>query len=144
MEIEKTSFDLAWWRRTMMVWESRQVGSLFTVVLVGSPTRSRGSGHVFLCSIDPGSLPTVLGYTLMLYALSGRKSEAVELLRGMAEKNLFSWTALIAGLVHNGQWIDGFNLFIEMRRAGVDIVDPFILSSIVGGSANLAALELGK
>ncbi|XP_028056451.1 pentatricopeptide repeat-containing protein At4g14050, mitochondrial-like [Camellia sinensis] len=44
----------------------------------------------------------------------------------------------------SGQWIDGFNLFIEMRRAGVDIVDPFILSSIVGASANLAALELGK
>ncbi|GMP85253.1 hypothetical protein CsSME_00038489 [Camellia sinensis var. sinensis] len=43
-----------------------------------------------------------------------------------------------------GQWIDGFNLFIEMRRAGVDIVDLFILSSIVGASANLAALELGK
>ncbi|XP_028096702.1 pentatricopeptide repeat-containing protein At1g15510, chloroplastic-like, partial [Camellia sinensis] len=62
----------------------------------------------------------------------------------MAEKNLFSWTALISGLVQSGQWIDGFNLFIEMRRAGVDIVDPFILSSIVGASANLAALELGE
>ncbi|CAL5420028.1 unnamed protein product [Camellia sinensis] len=69
---------------------------------------------------------------------------AVELLRGMAEKNLFSWMALISGLVQSGQWIDGFNLFIEMRRAGVDIVDLFILSSIVGASANLAALELGK
>ncbi|CAL5442884.1 unnamed protein product [Camellia sinensis] len=68
----------------------------------------------------------------------------VELLRGMAEKNLFSWKALISGLVQSGQWIDGFNLFIEMRRAVVDIVDPFILSSIVGASANLAALELGK
>ncbi|XP_028102254.1 pentatricopeptide repeat-containing protein At4g14050, mitochondrial-like [Camellia sinensis] len=44
----------------------------------------------------------------------------------------------------SGQWIDGFNLFIEMRRAGVDIVDPFILSSIVGASTNLAALELGE
>ncbi|CAL5413919.1 unnamed protein product [Camellia sinensis] len=78
------------------------------------------------------------------YARSGRKSEAVELLRGMAEMNLFSWTALISGLVQSGQWIDGFNLFIEMRREGVDIIDPFILSSIVGASANLAALELGK
>ncbi|CAL5422473.1 unnamed protein product [Camellia sinensis] len=62
----------------------------------------------------------------------------------MAEKNLFSWMALISGLVQSGQWIDGFNLFIEMRRAGVDIVDLFILSSIAGASANLAALELGK
>ncbi|GMP40248.1 hypothetical protein CsSME_00010770 [Camellia sinensis var. sinensis] len=62
----------------------------------------------------------------------------------MAEKNLFSWTALISGLVQSGQWINGLNLYIEMRRAGVDIVGLFILSSIVGASANLAALELGK
>ncbi|PSS35647.1 Pentatricopeptide repeat-containing protein [Actinidia chinensis var. chinensis] len=78
------------------------------------------------------------------YARSGLKSEAVELLRGMSEKNLFSWTALISGLVQSGHWVDGFHLFIEMRRKGVDIVDPFSLSSIVGASANLAALELGK
>ena len=54
------------------------------------------------------------------------------------------WTALISGLVQSGHWVDGFNLFIEMRREGVDIVDPFSLSSIVGASANLAALEFGK
>ncbi|XP_059632111.1 pentatricopeptide repeat-containing protein At4g14050, mitochondrial [Cornus florida] len=87
-----------------------------------------------------------ISWTAMIsgYARNGRKSEAVELLRSMPEKNLFSWTALISGLVQCGHWIDAFKLFIEMRREGVYIADPFILSTVVGASANLAALELGK
>ncbi|KAL7209934.1 hypothetical protein ACSBR1_031493 [Camellia fascicularis] len=126
------------------------VGSPFTVVLVGLSTRSRGSGHVFLCSVDLGSLPMVLGYTLMLsvfcaggsacfwvciggHGVWGRKMQRVGKFNFFDSYDFWS-----------GQWIDGFNLFIEMRRAGVDIVDLFILSSIVGASANLAALELGK
>ncbi|KAL6970934.1 hypothetical protein U1Q18_030612 [Sarracenia purpurea var. burkii] len=82
--------------------------------------------------------------TISGYARSGRKLEAVELLLGMSDNNLISWTALISGLVQSGHWMDAFNLFIEMRRMGVDIADPFILSSIIGASANFAALELGK
>ncbi|CAK9149130.1 unnamed protein product [Ilex paraguariensis] len=78
------------------------------------------------------------------YARCGRKNEAIELLMGMPEKNLFSWTALVSGLVQSGHGIDAFSLFIELKREGVDIVDPFILSSIIGASANLASLELGK
>ncbi|XAR62527.1 hypothetical protein NMG60_11017314 [Bertholletia excelsa] len=87
-----------------------------------------------------------VSWTAMIsgYAQSGRKSEAIGLLRCMSEKNLFSWTALISGLIQSGHCIDAFNLFIEMRREGVDIVDPFIISSIIGASANVAALELGK
>ncbi|XP_052208190.1 pentatricopeptide repeat-containing protein At4g14050, mitochondrial [Diospyros lotus] len=87
-----------------------------------------------------------VSWTAMIsgYARRGRKMEAVELLKSMPEKNLFSWTALVSGLVQSGHCNDAFNHFIEMRREGVDIVDPHILSSIVGASANLAAMELGK
>ncbi|KAM7491773.1 hypothetical protein LguiA_034694 [Lonicera macranthoides] len=97
-------------------------------------------------AFDSISCKNSVSWTAMIsgYARSGRKSEAIELLRGMQEGNLFSWTALISGLVQSGHWIDAFNLFIEMRREGIDIVDPFILSSIIGASANFAALELGK
>ncbi|KAK9933013.1 hypothetical protein M0R45_020227 [Rubus argutus] len=59
-------------------------------------------------------------------------------------KNLFSWTALISGLVQSGNGVDALYLFIEMRRERVDIVDPLVLSSTVGACANLAVLELGK
>ena len=59
-------------------------------------------------------------------------------------RNLFSWTAFISRLVQSGNGVDAFYLFIEMQREGVNIVDPSVLSSIVGASANLAVLELGK
>ncbi|XP_071690221.1 pentatricopeptide repeat-containing protein At4g14050, mitochondrial [Rutidosis leptorrhynchoides] len=87
-----------------------------------------------------------ISWTAMIsgYARSGRETEAVELLRNMKETNLFSWTALISGLIQSGHFVNAFNLFIKMRKEGIKIADPFILSSVIGASANLAALELGK
>ncbi|GAV78961.1 PPR domain-containing protein/PPR_2 domain-containing protein/DYW_deaminase domain-containing protein [Cephalotus follicularis] len=78
------------------------------------------------------------------YAKSGRKTEAIEMFRRVPVRSLFCWTALISGLVQSGCGLDAFGLFIKMRREGVNIVDPLVLSSIVGACANLAVLELGK
>lgn len=79
------------------------------------------------------------------YARSGQTSKALELFQAAPERNLFSWTALISGFVQSGNNTDAFDLFIEMRReAAIDIVDPLVLSSIVGACANLALLELGR
>ncbi|KAF5189368.1 Pentatricopeptide repeat-containing protein [Thalictrum thalictroides] len=78
------------------------------------------------------------------YARNGQSKEAVEVLRRMPVKSLFSWTALISGVVQSGNGIDAIRLFVEMRREDIQIEDPFVLASIVGTSANLAALELGK
>ncbi|GLT60988.1 hypothetical protein SLA2020_337250 [Shorea laevis] len=87
-----------------------------------------------------------VSWTAMIsgYARSGRTKEAMEQFSRLPNKNLFSWTALISGLGQSGNGIDAFSLFIEMRREGVDIIDPLVLSSIVGASANLASLALGK
>lgn len=99
--------------------------------------------YAVFCSI---SLKNSASWTAMIsgYARSGRKTDAVGLFERTPFRNLFSWTALISGLVQSGNGIDAFNLFIEMRRDGIDIVDPLVLSSIVGACANLAVLELGK
>ncbi|KAM3249781.1 pentatricopeptide repeat-containing protein, mitochondrial [Capsicum annuum] len=78
------------------------------------------------------------------YARCGRKNEGIELLRELPEKNLQCWTALISGLVQNGNLTDAVDVFLEVRREGVDMRDPFILSSVVGACASLAALQLGK
>ncbi|XVF28995.1 hypothetical protein REPUB_Repub15cG0081600 [Reevesia pubescens] len=85
-------------------------------------------------------------WTAMIYgyARKGRKKEALELFLRVPLKNLFAWTALISGLVQSGNEVEAFGLFIEMRREGVSIIDLLVLSSIVGASANLAMLELGK
>ncbi|KAJ9558935.1 hypothetical protein OSB04_013549 [Centaurea solstitialis] len=105
-----------------------------------------GSVDVARSVFDTISSKNSISLTAMIsgYARSGRKSEAVELLRGMEEPNLFSWTALISGLIQSGDWINAFHLFIAMRRDGIEILDPFVLSSVIGASADLAALELGK
>lgn len=78
------------------------------------------------------------------YSRSGRKFEAVQMLQSLEDKNVYAWTALISGLVQKGHYVDAFELFVEMRREGVEITDPFVLSSITGAAASLAALELGK
>ncbi|KAF7837047.1 pentatricopeptide repeat-containing protein [Senna tora] len=87
-----------------------------------------------------------ISWTAMIsgYARCGRKSDAFELFHRVPEKNLFCWTALISGLVQSENEVDGLCLFIEMRKDGIDIVDPLVLSSVVGACANLAVLELGK
>ncbi|KAJ4723083.1 Pentatricopeptide repeat-containing protein [Melia azedarach] len=91
-------------------------------------------------------LKNSVSWTAMMYAYarSGRRKDALEIFKGSPVRNLFLWTALISGLVQSGNGIQAFYLFIEMRREGVDIVDPLVLSSIVGACANLAMLELGK
>ncbi|XP_054787085.1 pentatricopeptide repeat-containing protein At4g14050, mitochondrial isoform X2 [Prosopis cineraria] len=52
--------------------------------------------------------------------------------------------SLISGLIQSGNEVDGLRFFIEMRKDGIDIVDPLVLSSVVGACANLAVMELGK
>ncbi|GJS34202.1 pentatricopeptide repeat-containing protein [Tanacetum coccineum] len=78
------------------------------------------------------------------YARSGQKAEAVKLLREMKDKSLYTWTALVTDLIQSGHFVSAFHLFIEMRKEGIKIIDPFVLSSVIIGSANLVALELGK
>ncbi|RWW56687.1 hypothetical protein BHE74_00036576 [Ensete ventricosum] len=78
------------------------------------------------------------------YASNGRKSEALELFWQMPRRDLFAWTALISGFLQSGDSFDAVKLFVEMRRSEVEIDDSFVLSTVVGASSDLAALELGR
>ncbi|OWM76743.1 pentatricopeptide repeat-containing protein At4g14050, mitochondrial [Punica granatum] len=95
---------------------------------------------------DSISVKNSISWTAVIsgFARTGLKSKALELSQAAPVRNLFSWTALISGFVQSGNNIDAVHLFIEMRREGIDIVDPLVLSSIVGSCANLALLELGR
>ncbi|XP_054787084.1 pentatricopeptide repeat-containing protein At4g14050, mitochondrial isoform X1 [Prosopis cineraria] len=95
---------------------------------------------------DSISSLNLVSWTAMIsgYARNGRKSDAIELFCSVPYKNLFTWTALISGLIQSGNEVDGLRFFIEMRKDGIDIVDPLVLSSVVGACANLAVMELGK
>ncbi|TYG78024.1 hypothetical protein ES288_D02G024200v1 [Gossypium darwinii] len=95
---------------------------------------------------DSIKLKNMASWTAIIYgyARKGRKEEALELFLRVPLKILFAWTALISGLIQSANGVDAFGLFVKMRRQGISIIDPLVLSSIVGASANLAMLELGK
>jgi pentatricopeptide repeat protein len=62
----------------------------------------------------------------------------------MPGRSLFTWTAFISGFVKAGDNASAVELFVEMRRDGVRIDDAFVLSTVIGGAADLAVLPLGK
>lgn len=78
------------------------------------------------------------------YASNGCSDEALELFRSMPERNLFAWTALISGFVKAGDSVSAVELFVKMRRDDVTIDDAFVLSTVIGSTADMAALELGR
>ncbi|CAN8324387.1 unnamed protein product [Cochlearia groenlandica] len=95
---------------------------------------------------DSIRVKNTISWTAMVsgFAKSGRKEEALELFRRLPAKNLYSWTALISGFVQSGKGLEAFSIFIEMRRESVNILDPLVLSSIVGACANMAASIAGR
>ncbi|CAL9225260.1 unnamed protein product [Arabidopsis halleri] len=102
--------------------------------------------HSAKAVFDSIRVKNTISWTAMVsgYAKSGRKEEALELFRRLPVKNLYSWTALISGFVQSGKGLEAFSVFTEMRRERVDILDPLVLSSIVGACANLAASIAGR
>jgi pentatricopeptide repeat protein len=92
----------------------------------------------------------VVNSTLIdMYVKCGLPDNARAVFDSISLKNSVPWTAMISGYARSGRklsgsGVDAFHLFIEMRREGVDLVDPLVLSSTIGASANLAVLELGK
>ncbi|XP_073139202.1 pentatricopeptide repeat-containing protein At4g14050, mitochondrial [Henckelia pumila] len=91
-------------------------------------------------------LKSLVSWTCLMYGYArvGNKIKLAELLGHMPRKNLYSWTALISGLVQSGHLDDAFRLFDEMRRELVGIEEPFVISSLIAGSASSATLEVGK
>ncbi|EYU36925.1 hypothetical protein MIMGU_mgv1a003506mg [Erythranthe guttata] len=82
----------------------------------------------------------VVSWTSLVYGYAriGRKNEALELLHDMPCKNVHSWTALISGFVQGGHCTESFRLFNQLRSEGIDIEEPFVLSSLIVGSSSLA------
>eukprot|EP01018_Ginkgo_biloba_P011648 Gb_05123 [translate_table: standard] len=61
----------------------------------------------------------------------------------MRERNVISWTEMIAGCVQHGQGEEALQLFEQMRLAGV-MPNKFTLASVFGACASSLSLERGK
>lgn len=59
------------------------------------------------------------------------------------ERDIVSWTAMVAGYVQSGNAEEALKLFSQMRKAGIE-PDTVLFPIVLSASANLTALEHGK
>ncbi|XP_004308698.1 PREDICTED: pentatricopeptide repeat-containing protein At2g27610-like [Fragaria vesca subsp. vesca] len=78
-----------------------------------------------------------------MYAKLGNIESAVEMFRHMPDKDVISWTSLVAGYVQNGSHEKALKLFCEMRDAEI-YPDQFVIASILSACAELTLLEFGQ
>eukprot|EP01018_Ginkgo_biloba_P013178 Gb_21049 [translate_table: standard] len=77
-----------------------------------------------------------------MYAKCGSIEKARDVFDKMYQRDVVSWTAIIAGYVQTGKGVDAIKLFQEMKMAGVK-PDSKAFVSVVSACANLASLEQG-
>ncbi|KAJ7571470.1 hypothetical protein O6H91_01G164100 [Diphasiastrum complanatum] len=86
----------------------------------------------------------IMGSTLVdMYSKCGCTEDARELFDNMSERDVVSWTAMIAGYARNGLGKEALALYEQMRQEGVQPNNvTFVL--LLKACASLAALEQGK
>eukprot|EP01018_Ginkgo_biloba_P019271 Gb_14392 [translate_table: standard] len=111
---------------------SVQQGKRVTTVIHGYITRS-----------GFGSDIVVRNSLVAIYA----KCDSLEVARlyfdKMSERDMISWSAMIAGYAQNGHANEALTLFFKMQLQDIK-PDPFTIASVLSACANLSALQQGK
>eukprot|EP01018_Ginkgo_biloba_P035432 Gb_20153 [translate_table: standard] len=97
--------------------------------------------HMIKTRVVPGVyLKTKL---VIMYAKCGSLVNARHMFDKMSDRNVVSWTAIIAGYTQHGQGDEALILFCRMQRAGMK-PNEFTFASILTACASLGALEEGR
>eukprot|EP01018_Ginkgo_biloba_P011283 Gb_07570 [translate_table: standard] len=78
-----------------------------------------------------------------MYAKCSRLVDARRVLDEMPERNVISWTVLIAAYPRHGQFQSALTLFYQMHGTGIQ-PNEFTFASVLPACASLASLEQGK
>ncbi|XP_058097163.1 pentatricopeptide repeat-containing protein At3g24000, mitochondrial [Magnolia sinica] len=97
--------------------------------------------HIVLSGFESDNY--VKNSLLTMYAKCGALDSSYFIFDGLAEKTVVSWNAMIAANAYHGRGEEALKLFVEMRRAGLEL-DHFSLSGGLAASAHLAILEEGQ
>eukprot|EP01018_Ginkgo_biloba_P013352 Gb_31457 [translate_table: standard] len=101
----------------------------------------RVHARVIKTGIEPD---TFMWNTLVnMYAKFGSLACARQVFDQMSERNVVSWTAMIAGYSQQGHAEEALKHFCEMLRTGIK-PNQFPLASVLRACASLPALEFGK
>ncbi|XP_068655707.1 pentatricopeptide repeat-containing protein At3g53360, mitochondrial [Aristolochia californica] len=82
-------------------------------------------------------------HIINMYGKCGSLLHAREVFDTMSERNLVSWTSMIAGYAQNNCEVEAVVLYKDMLRLGL-VPDHFALGNIVKACANTKSKELGQ
>ncbi|KAK3026941.1 hypothetical protein RJ639_040347 [Escallonia herrerae] len=77
-----------------------------------------------------------------MFAKCGSLDEARMVFDDMPDKDLASWTAMICGTAHNGEWLQALSLFSRMRSQLIE-PDAVILAALLPSCGRLKAKPVG-
>ncbi|KAG9450079.1 hypothetical protein H6P81_010044 [Aristolochia fimbriata] len=97
--------------------------------------------YVLRCGMDTDV--SVINVLMDLYCKCHEVATARRIFNCVLNKNVISWTTLIAGYMQNGCDWDSLRLFSEMNKQGWN-ADGFTCTSILTSCGSLGALEQGK
>ncbi|KAK7315656.1 hypothetical protein VNO77_34222 [Canavalia gladiata] len=78
-----------------------------------------------------------------MYAKHGKLDTALKILRRLKEKDVVSWTAMIAGYAQHEKFAEALSVFEEMQDQGIQS-DNIGLASAISACAGIQALNQGK
>ncbi|KAJ9173263.1 hypothetical protein P3X46_016419 [Hevea brasiliensis] len=74
--------------------------------------------HISILKMSSGDLSVLLGNALIyMYAKCGSIERALEVFRGMREKDVSTWNSVIVGLAFHGHAEESINLFAKMQKS---------------------------
>ncbi|KAL2519888.1 Pentatricopeptide repeat-containing protein [Forsythia ovata] len=87
---------------------------------------------------------TLANHILNMYGKCGSIKDARKVFDDMPERNVVSWTSLIAGYSQNGLELEeAIKLYIQMLRAG-PVPDQFTFGSVIRACSSMNEVELGR
>ncbi|XP_044479657.1 pentatricopeptide repeat-containing protein At2g27610-like isoform X5 [Mangifera indica] len=100
-------------------------------------------GFVLKSSFSDKELLILLNHVAHAYSKCSDLSSAFRVFDKMSQRNIFSWTVMIASSTENGFFLEGFKYFYQMLSYGV-LPDTFAYSAIMQTSIGLECIELGR
>ncbi|CAM0906938.1 unnamed protein product [Alopecurus aequalis] len=77
-----------------------------------------------------------------MFAKCGCLGEARSMFESMQERDLATWTAMIGGAVHVGDWLNAMSLFNQMRSEGF-CADSVIIAAVIPACGRVRELRAG-
>ncbi|CAI9115180.1 OLC1v1016018C1 [Oldenlandia corymbosa var. corymbosa] len=88
--------------------------------------------NVYVCSV-----------LILMYAKHGNLDTALQILSRLTERDVVSWTAMIAGFTQHDRFLDAIKLFIKMQDQGIRS-DNIGFASVITACAGIQVLNQGR